>query len=162
MAYGWNKGVRLALQHMKTRPENLLVVRYEDFVQEPRREMKDICVSCGLPFQEEYLGIPHVNRSESPYNQSSVEKGISSSRLDYYRTVLGDTESGAVRAMVDDRLVRALYPEVLDDTTASVAARAYAGGLVASGTLFVARDHVETLLQDPQHTIQRVRKRLLA
>jgi len=162
MIYGWNKGVRLALRYADTQAERFFVVRYEQFVEESRRKMADICEFCDLPFRESYLEIPHVNRSESPYNQSSATEGISSSRLGYYRRVLSDTETGAVRALVKDRLMDALYPEHFSDTGASLSARSYAVGLVLYGGLRVVADHGRTLLEDPRHTIQRVQKRLLA
>jgi hypothetical protein len=162
MVYGWNKGVRLALQYADTQPEGFLVVRYEQFVEESRQKMADICGFCDLPFRESYLDIPHVNRSESPYDQSSATEGISSSRLGYYRRVLSDTETGAVQALVDDRLMDALYPEHFSDTGASLSARSYAVGLALYGGVRVVTDHAGTLVKDPRHTIQRIQKRLLA
>ena len=162
MVYGWNKGVRLALRYADTQRERFLVVRYEEFVEESRQKMADICGFCDLPFRESYLDIPHVNRSESPYDQSSATEGISSSRLGYYRRVLSDTETGAVQALVDDRLMDALYPEHFSDTGASLSARSYAVGLALYGGVRVVTDHAGTLVKDPRHTIQRIQKRLLA
>lgn len=162
MVYGWNKGVRLALRYADTQADRFLVVRYEQFVEESGRKMADICEFCDLPFRESYLDIPHVNRSESPYNQSDTTEGISSSRLGYYRRVLSDTETGAVRALVNDRLMEALYPEHFAGTKTSLSATSYAVGLALYGGARVVTDHTRTLLKDPRHTVQRIKKRLLA
>ena len=162
MAYGWNKGGRLALRYADTHPDRLLVVRYEQFVQESYQKMAEVCDFCDLPFRESYLEVPHVNRSESPYNQTSTTEGISGSRVGYYQDVLGNTEIGAVRTLVDDRLLETLYPDHLHNTEASLSAASYAAGLAISGGARVVKEHTVTLLRDPRHTIQRVKKRLLA
>jgi hypothetical protein len=162
MAYGWNKGVRRARALAREYPENLTVVRYEDFVRAPEREMKTLCSFCDLSFREECLRVPHVNRSESPYNQSSPQRGIDSSRLGYYRTTLTGLEIQAVRALVADPLVAHLYPDLLSETRTSVSGGLYAAGLTAAGAMTVGGQHLRTLVSDPHHTVQRVQKRLYA
>lgn len=162
MTYGWNKGVRSALRYAETNPDRLLIVRYEQFVEESHRKMAEVCDFCDLPFRESYLEVPHVNQSESPYNQSSTTEGISNSRVGYYQDVLSDTEIGAVRTLVDDRLLKALYADHLHSMEASLADVSYAVGLAISGGARIVKDHAATLLKDPRHTIQRVKKRLLA
>ena len=162
MAYGWNKGVRRARNRVREHPENLTVVRYEDFVRAPKREMKTICSFCDLSFHEECLRVPHVNRSESPYNQSSTQKGINSSRLGYYQTTLTDMEIQAVRALVADPLVDDLYPDLLGETRTSLPGGLYAAGLATAGAMTVGGQHLRTLVSDPHHAVQRVQKRLSA
>lgn len=162
MTYGWNKGVQLALRYADRQAGQFLIVRYERFVEESRRKMGEVCDFCDLPFRESYLEVPHVNRSESPYNQSSTTESVSSSRLGYYQNVLNDTEIGAVRTLVEDRLVETLYPDHLRKTETSLSAASYAVGLALSGSARVIQEHAVTLLRDPNHTIQRIKKRLLA
>jgi hypothetical protein len=103
-----------------------------------------------------------VNRSESPYNQSSTQRGIDSSRLGYYRTTLSDMEIQAVRSLVADPLVAHLYPDLLDETQTSLPGGVYAAGLAAAGAMTVGGQHLRTLVSDPHHTVQRVQKRLSA
>jgi hypothetical protein len=138
------------------------VVRYEDLVTAPEAEMKTLCSFCDLSFREECLSVPHVNRSESPYNQSSTQNGINSSRLGYYQTTLTDMEIQAVRALVVDPLVDDLYPDLLSETRTSLPGGLYAAGLAAAGAMSVGGQHLRTLLSDPHHAVERVRKRLSA
>ncbi|WP_263784425.1 sulfotransferase family protein [Salinibacter grassmerensis] len=162
MTYGWNKGVRRARLLSQAHPKNLTVVRYEDFVRAPKEELKAICSFCDLPFHEEMLRIPHVNRSESPYNQSSGEKGINASRVGYYDEMLTATEAGAVRALVADRLVDEMYPELNGGAPSSLPGTSYAAILAAGAALTTSGQHLQTLLSNPRHAFQRVKRRIFA
>ena len=162
MVHGWNKGVRLARRFSQERSENLTVIRYEDFVRAPKEEMKKICSFCDLRFRDDLLQVPHVNRSESPYNQSSHEGGIQSSRIGYYDETLTPVEEGAVRALVDDPLLKQVYPELIGEASPSVPEVSYAAVLSAVGVLTTGGQHLKTFLSEPRHVLQRVKKRLLA
>ena len=160
MVYGWNKGVRLARRFSREYSKNLTVVRYEDFVRAPEEEMRTICSFCGLPFHDDLLQIPHVNRSESPYNQSSRQGGIQSSRVGYYDETLTPLQAGAVRALVDDPLVRHVYPELVGEASPSVPEVSYAAVLATAAALTTGGQHLKTFLSEPRHALQRVKKRL--
>lgn len=161
MITGWNRGVSLALKYARS-TENTRVFRYEDFVLNPTEEMSKICAFCGLDFDEGYLDIPHVNRSESPYNRSSNVQGISSSRLGYYREALSTTERQAVLALINKRLLDKLYPDMADEARWSFLATLYAGGLMAIGAFQVVHSQLSLLFSNPRHAIRRVRKRVFA
>mgnify|MGYP003868055133 FL=1 len=162
MAYGWNKGVRLARRLAQKHPKNLVVIRYEDFVRAPEEEMRSICSFCGLTFYEETLRIPHVNRSESPYNQSSSDTGINASRVGYYDEILTATEAEAVGALVDGRLVEEIYPELSGEAPLSLRGASYAAALATGAALTTGGQHLRSLLSEPRHALQRVKRRLTA
>ncbi|WP_103027274.1 sulfotransferase family protein [Salinibacter altiplanensis] len=161
MTYGWNKGVRLALRASWEHPENVCVTRYEDFVRRPEQKLKDICSFCGLEFSSDLLDIYHVNRSESPYNQSSSEKGINASRVGYHEETLTGTEVGAIRALIDDRLVEHIYPDLASEAAPSLSGASYAAVLATTAALNTGGQHLRTLLTEPRHALHRVKKRLL-
>ena len=162
MTYGWNKGVRLALRAAQEHPENVSIVRYEDFVEFPEQALEAICSFCDLAFRSDFLEIHHVNRSESPYNQSSSEKGINASRVGYYEETLTDMEVRAVRALVDDHLVGRVYPEMSGKASSSLSGTSYATALATVAALSVGGQHLQALLSNPHHALHRVKKRLLA
>ncbi|WP_263831176.1 sulfotransferase family protein [Salinibacter sp.] len=162
MAYGWNKGVRLARRLAQKHPNNLAVIRYEDFVRAPEEEMRSICSFCGLTFYEETLRIPHVNRSESPYNQSSGDTGINASRVGYYDEILTPAEAGAVGALVDGRLIEDIYPELSGEAPLSLTGASYAAALAAGAALTTGGQHLRALLSEPRHALERVKRRLMA
>jgi hypothetical protein len=162
MAYGWNKGVRRALQAVQDHPQNARLIRYEEFVRDSEQEMTEICSFCDLSFHPELLEIPHVNRSESPYNQSSRDEGISGSRLGYFRDTLTEVEIAAVRSLSDEDVVGDLYPEVLADTRTSLAGTSYAAVLGLMGAMNVGNHHLRALMSNPRHVVHRVKKRMSA
>jgi hypothetical protein len=162
MAYGWNKGVRLARRLARKHPKNLAVIRYEDFVRAPEKEMRSICSFCGLTFYEETLRIPHVNRSESPYNQSSSDTGINASRVGYYDEILTVAEAGAVGALVNGRLIEDIYPELSGKAPLSLTGASYAAALATGAALTTGGEHLRALLNEPRHALERVKRRLMA
>lgn len=161
MAYGWNKGVRLARRWAQRHPKNLSLIRYEDLVGTPRREMEEICGFCDLTFHEACLQVPHVNRSESPYNQSSSQEGIQSSRVGYYEQTLTEDEIKVVGMLIENELVEGLYPEI-DTPPRSLSSIPRAAILTAEGGLVASGEHLRALLRHPRHVLHRVWRRLLA
>jgi hypothetical protein len=161
MAYGWNKGARLAHRWARQHPKNMSLIRYEDLVRTPRQEMKKICTFCDLPFHEGCLRVPHVNRSESPYNQSSSQEGIQSSRVGYYEQTLTDAEIRVVGTLIESELAEKLYADTnVPPNSLSSAARAVL--LAIEGGLVASREHLQALLKHPRHVLHRVWRRLSA
>jgi hypothetical protein len=63
--WGWNAGLRQALDWADNQPSNVRVCRYENVVQRPKEKLKEITDFCGLSFSSDCLDIPHVNPSEN-------------------------------------------------------------------------------------------------
>ncbi len=160
--WGWNAGGRRALRWAEERPSAFQIYRYEDIVRQPEKELRRITDFCGLSFSSSCLEVPHVNPSENPYAQASDETGATTSRVFYYPDVLSPVNEMAVRTLVDEDRLFSLYPDLPDPQgTFGWKSRQRAGVLVGASLLAATRQHARMLLQDPGHTVRRLKKRLL-
>jgi hypothetical protein len=159
MIWGWNRGIAVA-ESWRDDPR-FLNVRYEDLVDEPEPVLHEICQSADLHFEETLLNVPHVNRSETPYNTESSMTGLDDSRVYYYRDVLTPEEEAVVRAWTDADLLESLYPDLPEPREHGGARRTgltvqAVGGLVQT----LVADHASTLVQNPRHVLDRIRRRI--
>ena len=161
MVWGWNRGTATAVQWTDTDPERVKVVRYEDLVRVPQETMREICSFVDIEFEDDLLEIPHVNRSETPYNQESDTAGVNASRLHYYSDVLSPEEEAVVRSWTDTELLKRCYPDLpaprAYNATVRVLTTVRALGASAQ-TILV--DHAGTFVSDPHHVFDRIRRRL--
>ncbi len=159
MIWGWNRGVRLA--HRWGDDERVQLVRYEDLVRESESVLREVCSFAGLTFDEALLKVPHVNRSETPYNTDSSATGLDDSRVYYYRDVLSPEEEAVVRTWADTDRLRSAYPD-LPDSREHRSARQIGLTVQAVGGLVqtLATDHAATLIQNPGYVLDRVRRRI--
>jgi hypothetical protein len=159
MVWGWNRGVRLA--HRWEEDERVLLVRYEDLVRRSESVLREVCSFAGISFDEALLRVPHVNRSETPYNTDSSSTGLDDSRVYYYNDVLSPEEESVVRTWVDADRLTAAYPDLPEPREhgrvqqMGLTVRAVTG-LVQT----LAADHASTLVQNPKHVLDRIRRRL--
>ena len=56
--------------------------------------------------------MPHVNRSETPYNQERDTAGINASHAHYYSDVLSPEQEATVRAWTSTELLERCYPDL--------------------------------------------------
>jgi hypothetical protein len=159
MIWGWNVGIRIAQRWSDD--ERVRLVRYEDLVRTPEPELCAVCTFAGLTFDDAMLDVPHVNRSETPFNTDSDTTGINDSRVHYYRDVLSPEEEAVVRHWVDGENFRAAYPDFpvpRDYSTVGQLRHATQaiGGLVRT----LASDHGGKLFRHPRHVVDRIRRRL--
>ncbi len=159
MIWGWNRGVAVA-ESWKDDPR-FLNVRYEDLVEKPEPTLREICQFVDLPFEETLLKVPHVNRSETPYNTESSTTGLDDSRVYYYRDVLSPEEEAVVRAWTDAECLQSTYPN-LPEPREHRAARQVSSTVRAVGGLVqtLAADHAATLVQNPGHVLDRILRRI--
>ena len=160
MILGWNTGVRRALALEKDRPDNVRLVRYEDFVSRPERSMRDICRFLGVTYRADYLDIPHVNRSEAAYALSSSRQGISTSRLYYYRQVLPQRVVRAIRQLADESSLTRLYPEIVTSEASGRAGLPETAAFALHGIASLARSQLAAAARRPRHTLARMWARL--
>jgi hypothetical protein len=160
LALGWNRGVKRALRLRAEQPERFLLLRYEDLVRHPELVIREACTFCGLPYDASYLDIPHVNKSDSPYNRSSERRGVTASRVFYYRDILSPSEEAAVRFAVDGKALANLYPE-LAETDGQTGGREQirAMGLLASSAALLVAEEGRRLMRKPAQTITRLTNR---
>lgn len=159
MVWGWNRGVRLA--HRWSDDRRVQLVRYEDLVRQPESCLRDVCSFAGLTFDEALLKVPHVNRSETPYNTDSSATGLNDSRVYYFRDVLSPEEEAVVRAWADTDRLRSTYPDLPEPrkhrAVHQIGLTVQAvGGLVRT----LVADHASTLAQNPGHVLDRIRRRV--
>jgi hypothetical protein len=161
MVWGWNRGTETALQWTTSTPDQVRLVRYEDLVQMPRKTMQEICTFASLSFLEDLLEIPHVNRSETPYNEDSLRSGINASRVHYYADVLSPEEEAVVRSQAAAELMSRWYPDLpttrdCDGTKwALTLGRTFAGSMQT-----IVSDHASALISEPRHVLDRIWRRL--
>ncbi|MCH8822779.1 MAG: sulfotransferase [Planctomycetes bacterium] len=108
----WNRGMRIALDLEKKFPDRFLMKRYEDMVSMPEQVFKEIFNFMGLPFSEDYLNVPHVNRSEKEYTRTSEKRGFNASRLYYYKEVLKPVEIQVVDMLTWKEPMNEYYPDM--------------------------------------------------
>jgi len=159
MIWGWNRGVRLA--HRWGNDERVRLVRYEDLVRESESVLRDVCSFAEVTFDGALLEVPHVNRSETPYNTGSSATGLDDSRVYYYRDVLSPEEEAVVRTWADTDRLQSAYPDLPNSREHGAAGEVgltirAVGGLVQT----LATDHASALIQNPGHVLDRVRRRI--
>ena len=108
----WNRGLRLATGLKQRYPDRFRIVRYEDMVTTPVETMRGIFDFAGVPFQERYLDVPHVNRSEAHETRTSKTRGLNPSRVYYYRGILSPAEIAAVDMLVWKQALQEQYPDL--------------------------------------------------
>ena len=108
----WNMGLRLATRLQQHYPDRFRLVRYEDMVTTPVETMRGIFDFAGVPFQERYLDVPHVNRSEAHQARTSETRGLNPSRVYYYTGILSPAEIAAVDMLASKRMLAEQYPDL--------------------------------------------------
>ena len=160
LAVGWNRGVKRALRLQRARPDSLMVVRYEDLVREPEDSVRRVCAFCDLPYSPAYLDVPHVNKSDTPYNKQSEQRGLRASRVFYYRDHLSAAEEGAVRLAVDRSAFNLLYPELAGAGGGRSGAGLRSPALLAASGARLVAEEGRRLAAAPSHALRRVLNRV--
>jgi hypothetical protein len=161
MVWGWNRGTATAVQWTDTDPERVKVVRYEDLVRVPQETMREICSFVDIEFEDDLLEIPHVNRSETPYNQESDTSGINASRVHYYSEVLTPEEETVVRTWSDDELLARCYSDLPTARECGAIPRILTASQALLGSArTLLMDHVGILASEPRHVFDRIHRRI--
>ena len=111
-------------------------------MRDPEPTVRKMCSFCSLPFDAAYLDVPHVNKSDTPYNKRSERRGLSASRVFYYRDALSPVEQAAVRLAIDDAALNRLYPELAEPVSEATAKERFqaAALLASSAALLIAEE----------------------
>ena len=111
---GWNKGLRIAMELERTRPEQFKIVKYEDLVRAPLVSCEDIFRFLGLDFNPNYTMVRHVNRADQPGHRNYVgtDRGLNQSRVFYYVKELAAGEVAALDLLAPTAELARLYPDL--------------------------------------------------
>lgn len=150
MLWGWNRGIRRAQDLEKEYPEHVQLVRYEDLVTAPADTFHEICEFCGVPFQKDCIDIPHVNRSETPFNQQSESRGTSTDRVFYFTDELSSSEQTVVQRLVASQPLRQFYPDLPSASKGGRLRTAVQfGTVVGQGAMHISRSQIRQVAANP-------------
>jgi hypothetical protein len=153
-ALGWNKGVKLALRYARKQSRNFLVVKYEDLVADPAAVLAKVFGFVHLDFEPAYLEIPHVNRSETPYNVDSEAHGINGSRVHYYHEVISPRDERLLRALISTKLLEQTYSS-LCEANGNSGWSLDATWVRVRGGAGLIRQHARLVRREPLYTADR-------
>ncbi|MCS4142567.1 sulfotransferase family protein [Salinibacter ruber] len=161
MIWGWNRGTRRAQKLEEEYPEHIQLVRYEDLVVSPTDTFRGICEFCGVAFQENCMDIPHVNRSETPFNQQSESRGTSTDRVFYFTDVLSPSEQTVVERLVAADPFRQLYPDLPSVAKGrAIQTAAEFGTVIGQGAMHISRSQIGRVAENPSWAWNRLRARI--
>jgi hypothetical protein len=157
----WNRGMRIADTLRQQYPDRFQIIRYEDMVSEPTDTFRAIFDFVGVPFLEEYLDVPHVNRSEAHQTRTSKTRGLNASRVNYYTEILSSAEIAAVNMLVWSEKLREFFPDLPHlQQRPGMTTRLKATWLVATSPLLYIWQQMGTLLRkDTGWQIRRILRR---
>jgi hypothetical protein len=154
----WNRGLRIAGELARDFPDRFLMVRYEDMVTEPARTFERIFAFAGVPFDERYLDVPHVNRSEAHQTRTSATRGLNPSRVYYYTEILTPAEVAAVKMLAWNSKVGEHYPDLPAPARSGLGTRLGALGLLGVSPFAYLHQQVVALFR--HNTAWRLRRML--
>jgi hypothetical protein len=89
-AHTWAHGIRLGREAERRYPGQVLTLRYEDLVAEPRQQVARLCEFLGLPFEDDMLAIEQTDPSKIHKDQAdwftNVWAGINTSAVGKWRS----------------------------------------------------------------------------
>ena len=132
-ALSWNRGLRIADRMQRRVPDRFRIVRYEDLATKPVESFAGVFAFLGLPFDEAYLDVPHINRAEAYQTRTSKSRGMVASRVNYYPEVLNPAQIAAMDMLAWQEKVREYYPDLPHQQSqrAGLGTRVRALGIVA-------------------------------
>jgi hypothetical protein len=160
--WGWREGMERALELEADMPERFHVVRYEDLVRKPEETVREICSFCRIRYRGACLDIPHVNRSETPYNRESETKGMRDDRVFYFTRHLSNEEVSALRTLVGSEILEELYadlPSVGDGARHQEVIEL--ARILGRGWFHLLADQGRLFLTEPRRAWNRVKRRIL-
>ncbi len=125
VAAGWCRHFDAAERRRRSHPDEVVVIRYETLVRDPRSETGRLCTALGLDWDPAMLRPEQSKASvftagQRHANAATLAGGITDARVGAWREVLGEREVSRLEAAVGGRMIRAGYRR---ETRASVADR---------------------------------------
>jgi hypothetical protein len=155
---GWSRGIRAAQSAKKKFSDQVHIVRYEDLVSD-EEAVAEVFEFANVRFKTQFLEVPHVNKSDPA---PSVEKGrgLNTSRVNYFPSVLNSGQMLAVSKLVSSNLIEKYYSrlEVASDptTNSQIAAIGYQVQCALRLLTRLSRE----VIQSPEYAFSRIRHRV--
>jgi hypothetical protein len=116
----WFESVQYAESNLVHRPEQCIVMRYEDLVAEPEAAMRRICDFIGEPFAEEMMTMSGAERFRQEGANSSYGRrpmgAISTSSIGKYTNVLSTKQVRYIEKLARNEMQRHRYEASVQGT----------------------------------------------
>lgn len=161
MLLGWERGARQADELLEQKPDNVLLVRYEELIEAPKRVLRLLQDFLDIDLHEDYLDVALVNPAEDPYRTEGPETGLKKGKVNYFPDVLSDVEIRAVASFVGDDLLDRFYPDrTLKQSGGGATIHWKRLEWMLHGILLLAKDSLRRGWDDPRALLDRVLRRL--
>lgn len=118
-AQTWAHGIRLGQEAERRYPEQVLTVRYEDVVADPRPHVARLCEFLGLPFEEDMLAIERTDPAKIHKDQAdwftNVWAGINTSAVGKWKTAMSSRDQRVFSSVAGAELEALGYEPVEAD-----------------------------------------------
>lgn len=159
---GWRKGVELALRLQQVYPDRFLILKYEDLVSESQRSITEVFHSLGLSYDNSVLDVPHINPSDHPYRDSKRPRGLNTTRIYYYPTVLDLSEMHAAWSVMPMHLLGKTYPDLPEPPAIPFIDKGKAQWHKAVCVAHLFRRHAKEVIRQPNYGLRRIWQRVRA
>ena len=111
-AVSWRRGVETAMRCQSRYPGRVHIIRYENLVSEPERQVRRLCTFLGKRYDDSLLEVPLVNTSDRVYEVIEGAKGMDASRMYVYMARLTPAEIVATQMLCPAAMLQEWYPEL--------------------------------------------------
>lgn len=155
---GWAKGIQTARSVREQCPDQVRIVRYEDLVSN-KEVVSEIFRFAEIPFESRFLDVSHVNKSD-PSPSEEKDKGLNTSRVNYFPSVLNSGQVKAVSQLVPSHLAQEYYPDLRDSLNHTTATGFSAVKYHVQCAIRLAARLLRELFQSPAYALERLRRRI--
>lgn len=105
-AVRWAGCIREGERQRAMRPDDMLLVRYEDLVTEPARQLQRVSSFLGIEYDDDMLAVEKTDTSKLQHQDwfSNLWKGINTSAMDKWRTKMSEHDQRVFLAAAGDEL----------------------------------------------------------
>jgi hypothetical protein len=105
-AVRWAGCIREGERQRAKRPDDMLLVRYEDLVTEPAAQLQRVSSFLGMAYDEDMLAVEKTDTSKLQHQDwfSNLWKGINTSAMDKWRTKMSEHDQRVFLAAAGDEL----------------------------------------------------------
>jgi hypothetical protein len=102
----WASCIREGERHRAERPDEMLLVRYEDLVTQPREQLERVSAFLGMVYDDDMLAVEKTDTSKLQHQDwfSNLWQGINTSAMDKWRTKMSEHDQRVFLAAAGDEL----------------------------------------------------------
>jgi hypothetical protein len=160
--YGWMRGLRIAEALKEGFPDRVRLVRYENLVSD-ETVLPALFDFADVDYDSAFANVSHINRSDrisDDNGHGNSKKGLNESRVGYYTSVLDAGEILAVRQLLRDDLLQAVYPDLTVPVNTDGSTRLSALRVQVQCGLRLLRRWGWEIARNPKHASGRLLRRL--